>query len=367
MKLIKFNKFLILLLFFLFSKNLTIANECVNKKEIKVGLIENNFIDYKYFLYYTLDDYSLKNSVEFNFDIVNNNADEFDIIFGEYKDLEKLSLKKISLPHDILGFYESNNIRINNNILPLDLDTFVILSYDEIEELNFEDISQYYSTTKYTLGMSFAFKERLFDLIAYNLGNSNFNLNGISQELVTSLFAKTYKNLNKNIIKNNYQDIYNSYENYENVFTLFSDGIFLYENIKFETYQLLPKSKYIWDNESGIFLKNNSLKANSFFGFSAYLNNIQSTGFICFLMKDENRLRAFKKFNIQISPLSIFEIKSIEEEIPDWYKKILINKNNNILNVDYSTSSKNYEDLIDVILNKKKYISKINVNDYLNR
>ena len=75
----------VLLAFFsllIFQKN-SIANECLIKKDLNIGLIENNYIDYKYYLYYALGEYSLLNDIEFTISEVNKNANEFDIIFGE--------------------------------------------------------------------------------------------------------------------------------------------------------------------------------------------------------------------------------------------------------------------------------------------
>ena len=42
---------------------------------------------------------------------------------------------------------------------------------------------------------------------------------------------KLPENLNKNIVNNNFLEVFNSYENSENVYTLFSDGILLNKNI----------------------------------------------------------------------------------------------------------------------------------------
>ena len=71
----------VLLAFFsllIFQKN-SIANECLIKKDLNIGLIENNYIDYKYYLYYALGEYSSDNEVLFDINLVDNNADEFDL------------------------------------------------------------------------------------------------------------------------------------------------------------------------------------------------------------------------------------------------------------------------------------------------
>ena len=60
--------FLIFFLLLIFHKN-SIANECLIKKELNIGFIENNYIDYKYYLYYALGEYSLINDVEFTIQV----------------------------------------------------------------------------------------------------------------------------------------------------------------------------------------------------------------------------------------------------------------------------------------------------------
>ena len=77
-------------------------------------------------------------------------------------------------------------------------------------------------------------------------------------------------------------------------------------------------------------------KPLSFYGFSAYLNNYKP-GLLCYLIDEEVRAhKAFRNFNIQLSPLSINELRSIEDDLPDNYKKILENKNKNVLKPNYS-------------------------------
>ncbi len=191
----------------IFQKN-SFANECLIKKDLNIGLINNNYIDYKYYLYYALGEYSLKNNIEFTISEVNQNANEFDIIFGEFRDLAKFSLNQTQVPNKVLNFYNDNEVEVMGNIFPLDLDTFILLSQDNYEKLNFEEFSELYNPIKYTLGMSY--------------------LNSLSFELTADLFSKTYENLNKNIVNNNFLEVFNSYENSENVYTLFSDGILLY-------------------------------------------------------------------------------------------------------------------------------------------
>ena len=357
--------FLIFFLLLIFQKN-SIANECLIKKELNIGFIENNYIDYKYYLYYALGDYSLINDVEFTISEVNQNANEFDIIFGEFRDLAKLSLNQTQVPNKVLNFYNDNEVEVMGNIFPLDLDTFILLSQDNYEKLNFEEFSELYNPIKYTLGMSFKTEEDIINLILYHLEQPSINVNSLSFELTADLFSKTYQNLNKNIVNNNFLEVFNSYENSENVYTLFSDGILLNKNIEFRSFQLFPKSKYIWDNDEGVFKKSIDSKPLSFYGFSAYLNNSQGSGFLCYLIDEEVRLKAFRDFNIQLSPLSINEVRSIEDDLPDNYKKILENKNKNVLKPNYSSENKNYDLFSGLIFGKYKYDDIIDNQDYLN-
>ena len=357
--------FLIFFLLLIFQKN-SIANECLIKKELNIGFIENNYIDYKYYLYYALGDYSLINDVEFTISEVNQNANEFDIIFGEFRDLAKLSLNQTQVPNKVLNFYNDNEVEVMGNIFPLDLDTFILLSQDNYEKLNFEEFSELYNPIKYTLGMSFKTEEDIINLILYHLEQPSINVNSLSFELTADLFSKTYQNLNKNIVNNNFLEVFNSYENSENVYTLFSDGILLNKNIEFRSFQLFPKSKYIWDNDEGVFKKSIDSKPLSFYGFSAYLNNSQGSGLLCYLIDEEVRLKAFRDFNIQLSPLSINEVRSIEDDLPDNYKKILENKNKNVLKPNYSSENKNYDLFSGLIFGKYKYDDIVNNQDYLN-
>ena len=358
----------VLLAFFsllIFQKN-SIANECLIKKDLNIGLIENNYIDYKYYLYYALGEYSLKNNIEFTISEVNQNANEFDIIFGEFRDLAKLSLNQTQIPNEVVNFYNDNEVEVMGNLFPLDLDTFVLLSKDDYKKITFEEFSELYNPIKYTLGMSFKTKEDIINLILYHLEQSSIDFNSLSFELTSDLFSKTYENLNKNIVNNNFLEVFNSYENSENVHTLFSDGILLNKNIDFGSFQLFPKSKYIWDSEQGFFKESLESKPLSFYGFSAYLNNSQGSGLLFYLIDEEVRLKAFRDFNIQLSPLSINEIRSIEDNLPDDYKKILENKNKNILKPNYSLENKKYDLFTGLVFGKYKYDDIIVDQDYLN-
>ncbi len=356
---------LIFFLLFIFHKK-SIANECLIKKKLNIGLIENNYIDYKYYLYYVLGEYSLINDIEFTISEVNQNANEYDIIFGEFRDLIKLSLNQTQIPDTVLNFYNDNEVEVIGNIFPLDLDTFILMSQGNYKKITFEEFSELYNPIKYTLGMSFKNKEDIINLMIYHLEQPSIDLNSLTFELTTDLFSKTYENLNKNIVNNNFLEVFNSYENLENVYTLFNDGILLYKNIEFNSFQLFPKSKYIWNSEEGVFKERLESKPLSFYGFSAYLNNSQSSGLLCYLIDEEVRLKAFEDFNIQLSPLSINEVKKIQEKLPENYIKILNEKNKNIFKPNYSSENQNYDLFLELIFNKNKFEDIFENPNYLN-
>ena len=171
--------FLIFFLLLIFQKN-SIANECLIKKELNIGFIENNYIDYKYYLYYALGEYSLINDVEFTISEVNQNANEFDIIFGEFRDLAKLSLNQFQVPNKVLNFYNDNEVEVMGNIFPLDLDTFILLSQDDYEKLNFEEFSELYNPIKYTANVQKL--EKSVQIYTSNL-NSNPKIEKFKQNI----------------------------------------------------------------------------------------------------------------------------------------------------------------------------------------
>lgn len=77
------------------------------------------------------------------------------------------------------------------------------------------------------------------------------------------------------------------------------------------------------------------------------------------------RISSFKKFNINISPLSNEELVSIKNEIPDNYKKILNEKNTSILDLNYESNLEYYELITSIIEGKKEYINQIDTENYL--
>ena len=362
-----FKNFQIYFLFILFFIIKTLSgNECGTNSPLKIGLIENDYINYEYYLYYELGNFAVDKNLEFEIQKVENNVNEFDIIFGEYYDLIKLSQNKVNYPTNIKNFYSENNIEISNNIFPLDLDTFILTSKNIEKKINnLEDLSKYYDPVRYTLGINFKLKNEVSKIIAYNTGYTEFNLEIIENETLLNLFGKAYKNLNKNILSSDFLETYNSYENGENVYTLFNDGILLNKNFKYQTYQLFPQSKYKWNRDEGIFLEKSETVPYSYYGFSAYLNNTNEFGFLCHLIKDDVRNNSFKNFNIALSPLSANEVKGYEG-LPEGYIEILNSKNQNILNINYKNFSQKYELLKSIIFGNHSYQKSIKTNDYLN-
>ena len=362
-----FKNFQIYFLFILFFIIKTLSgNECGTNSPLKIGLIENDYINYEYYLYYELGNFAVDKNLEFEIQKVENNVNEFDIIFGEYYDLIKLSQNKVNYPTSIKNYYSENNIELSNNIFPLDLDTFILISKNIEKKINnLEDLSKYYDPIRYTLGINFKLQNEVSKIIAYNTGYTDFNLEIIENETLLNLFGKAYKNLNKNILSSDFLETYNSYENGENVYTLFNDGILLNKNFKYQTYQLFPQSKYKWSIDEGIFLENSEIIPYSYYGFSAYLNNTNEFGFLCHLIKDDVRNNSFKNFNIALSPLSANEVKGYEG-LPEGYIEILNSKNQNILNINYKNFSQKYELLKSIIFGNHSYQKSIETNDYLN-
>ena len=362
-----FKNFQIYFLFILFFIIKTLSgNECGSNSPLKIGLIENDYINYEYYLYYELGNFAVDKNIEFEIQKVENNVNEFDIIFGEYYDLIKLSQNKVNYPTSIKNYYSENNIELSNNIFPLDLDTFILISKNIEKKINnLEDLSKYYDPIRYTLGINFKLQNEVSKIIAYNTGYTDFNLEIIENETLLNLFGKAYKNLNKNILSSDFLETYNSYENGENVYTLFNDGILLNKNFKYQTYQLFPQSKYKWNRDEGIFLEKSETIPYSYYGFSAYLNNTNEFGFLCHLIKEDVRNNSFKNFNIALSPLSANEVKGYEG-LPEGYIEILNSKNQNILNINYKNFSQKYELLKSIIFGNHSYQKSIETNDYLN-
>lgn len=358
-----YKNFFFIFFIFIYINDLR-SEECNIKNNLKVGLISNEYIDYRSYLDYHLSSYSYENSISYEIDFFKNNPEKFDIIFGEYHQLEKFNKTKTNLPNQALDFYKENRIKIENNILPLDLDTFILLSKKNLNEFYLEDLGNFKNRFHYSLGLSFFPVNRFSNIISYNIEISYENdLHEI--ERIISFLKKNFYEFNRDILKSNFIDTYNSYESNENLFTLFSDGILLYKNLNYKSFQLLPKSKYKWNNNLGIYKKNSEKNPISFFGFSAYLNNSLHSGFICYLTKKEIRLNSFKNFNIQLSPLSEREIKDIVNHLPIDYVNILKKKSESIKK-GIRISEEDYLEILNTISNSTSY-TKINKNNnYLN-
>ena len=356
-------KFLLLFLFF-YSKPIAASDECIGEKNIKIGIMNNDYIDYRYYLYYELGNYAQENSINFELNIVDKNVDDFDIIFGEYNDLKNFSTTEILLPDKIKKFYEDNGLDIKNNILPLDLDTLIILSNQSYSLKNLEELSNVYSPIKYTFAMSFNNNDELPKLIQLSSHQDNLKLESHTIESTLSLFNKIYNNSNKNILDANYDELYNSYESKENLFTLFSDGVMLYKNLENSYFNLFPQNKFIWNEKLGVFSEISNSIPYSYYGFSAYINNTNQIGLICHFTKDEVRKNTFKNFNLQISPISMSELRNLEN-LPIGYEKIIELKNKYIIEINQNLSSQ-INLVRDIIYEKQNYRDLIKSDIYLN-
>ena len=364
--LIKFFQIYSIIFLFFFIKSIN-SGECISANHLKVGLIDNEHINYQYYLYYELGNYAKNKNLEFEIQIVKNNANEYDLIFGEYYDLIKLTQNDINFPGKIKDFYLNNNLELSGNILPLDLDTFIIVSKSNKKKINtLEELSNFYDPIRYTLGMSFNSVNKFTELVGYNTNFDKFEINDIENESFLISLKKIYKNLNKNILSSDYLEIYNSYENDENVYTIFSDGVLLNKNFEFLDYQLFPQSKYKWNNDLGKFIEREKNTPFSYYGFSVYVNNSNQIGFLCHLLESEVRQNSFKSFNISLSPLSDYEVKNFDN-LPEGYLDLLSNKNLNISNINYESFSSNLELVKGIIFGNQNYQNIIETNDYLNR
>ena len=329
------------------------SEDCKKIEDLKVGLIENDYIDYSYYLYYSLGEYSNKNNINFEIKTTDHNFDDFDVIFGEYDDLIKLSQGKIDLPKSISSFYINNSIKLKNDIFPLDLDTFILLSKQDKEISNLEELIKYKSHFKYNFAMSYLSKKKIKNFFLYNLNTEYIDITNQTTESTVTNLERLFKNQNKNIILANHNELYDSYNLEENIFTLFSDGILLSKNIIHSSFQLFPISKYQWSKNKGKFVQEEKLIPKSFFGFSAFLNNINASDLICFMISDEIRIKGFESFNIQLSPLSEFEVNKLNLDIDDMYYHILKNKNKNI--IDYSIGENDLNQLINIVYGETEY------------
>lgn len=357
-------KFLLILIVF-YVKTIFASEECVTETNLKIGIIENEYIDYQYYIYYELGNFAQENKIEFDVGYVENNINEFDIVFGEWDRLSKLSLNEISLPNKINQYYKNNGIKIKGNILPLDLDTFIVLSNQNLSVQNLEELINFYSPIKYTFGMSFNKSNDLLKLISFTSHQGINQLKSHTIESTLNSFEKLYTNSNKNILNANFIELYNSFESKENLFTLFNDGVLLYKNLQDKSFNIFPQSKYIWDEDLGVFKNLSDIIPYSFYGFSAYINNTKQIGLLCHFVNENVRDNTFKNFNIQISPLSINELSNFEN-LPDGYEEIVKIKNQNIISNGSKLSKEKISLIRDIILRNNNYHNLIKTNNYLN-
>lgn len=352
------------LLLFIYTRPIFASAECSDDKNLKIGLINNDYIDYQYYLYYELGNYVQQNNIDFELAFVDKNIDEFDIVFGEFNQLKKLSITEILLPNQIKKFYEENGLDIKHNILPLDLDTLVVLSNETSSLKNLEELSNIFSPIKYTFGMNFNNNEHLSRLISFSSHQQIIDLESHTVESTLSSLNKLYSNANKNIFEANFLELYNSYESRENLFTLFSDGILLYKNLQDSYFNVFPQNKFKWNEDLGVFDNISDFVPYSYYGFSAFINNTNQIGLLCHLTKQEVRNNTFRNFNLQISPLSMSELKNFET-LPAGYEEIVNLKNTNIIDEEQNILSQ--IDLIrDIIFGNQRYRDIIESNNYLN-
>ena len=351
-------------LLFIHTKPIFASEECSNEKNLKIGLINNDYIDYQYYLYYTLGNYVQQNDIDFELAFVDQDIDEFDIVFGEFFQLKNLSIKEISLPNQIKKFYEDNGLDIKHNILPLDLDTLIVLSNQSSSLKNLEELNNIFSPIKYTFGMNFNSNEHLSKLLLFSSHQQIIDLDSHTFESILSPLNKLYRNANKNILDANFIELYNSYESRENLFTLFSDGILLYKNLQDSYFNIFPQNNFKWNKDLGVFDNISESIPYSYYGFSAFINNTNQIGLICYLTKQEVRNNTFRNFNIQISPLSMSELQNFEN-LPTGYQEIVDSKNTNIIYVEQNILSQ--IDLIrDFIFGNQRYTDLIESNKYIN-
>ena len=212
--------------------------------------------------------------------------------------------------------------------------------------------------------MNFNNNEHLSRLISFSSHQQIIDLESHTVESTLSSLNKLYSNANKNILEANFLELYNSYESRENLFTLFSDGILLYKNLQDSYFNVFPQNKFKWNEDLGVFDTISDFVPYSYYGFSAFINNVNQIGLLCHLTNQEVRNNTFRNFNLQISPLSMSELKNFEN-LPAGYEEIVNLKNKNIINEDQNISSK--IDLIrDIIFGNKHHVDFIKSNNFLN-
>ena len=94
-------------------------------------------------------------------------------------------------------------------------------------------------------------------------------------------------------------------------------------------------------------------------------NNSDNESF--YFIADLHSLTSLKEnFNIQLSPLSIKEVESFENQLPNNYLDLLEKKNDSIFNYNESNIDETYDLFYKSITNENKFKSTIRTNNYLN-
>ena len=335
------------------SANLLLAEEknCPSIKDnISAHLISDGFYNYQEFLHYSLGKFSTHNQKNYNLNVANE-LDLIgigsDIIFGEYNELKKIisSEKKLITPDYIKEFYIGNKIKNseeNNNLYPLDLDTYILVSNNKIKNITHEeDIYNSIDPNKYTLSQSFYSENETINFLNYLLMNNEMNFDSPFLESILFNQKKKYSLINKNTFLGSYEEITTTFHNEENLYAFFHDGYAYRENLEFINY---PNSELIWDKKLGRFVFNEIKNITSFFGFSALVNKKNGYSFLCYLTKKETRDDLIRSFDLGVSPLSINDVIN-SNDISIQYEKLLELKNQNIKKFDTDNLLTNQDDL----------------------
>lgn len=212
--------------------------------------------------------------------------------------------------------------------------------------------------------MNFNNIEDLSKLISFSNHQEALTLQSNKVESTLSYFNKLYTKTNKNILDANFVGLYNSYENKENLFTLFSDGILLYKNLQNSYFNIFPQNSFIWNEDLGIFNNTFNSIPYSYYGFSAFINNTNQIGALCHFTTEEVRNHTFRNFNLQIGPISMNELKNFEN-LPVGYEEIVNLKNKNIVDTEQNLLEQ-IDSIREIIFGNQKYIDLIESNNYLN-
>ncbi|MDC0861488.1 hypothetical protein OAQ08_02665 [Alphaproteobacteria bacterium] len=364
------------ILLYIFSVNILQAEEAKCPKltnNISAHLISDNYYNYEEFLHYSLGKFTNSKEKTYNLNI-NNKLDlvgiSSDIIFGEYNELKKIDLnnKKLITPYYIKDFYKKNNISNygeSENIYPLDLDTFIIISNNKIKNIvDEEDFYNLVDNNKYTLSQSFYSEKETVKFLNYLLIGNDMSYDNPFLESILFNQKKKYSILNKNTFLGDYQEMITSYENKENLYSVFPDGFAYKEKVNFVIY---PNSEMVWNKKIGKFENKKEDKISSFFGFSALINNKNGYNYLCHLTRKKSRENILNLFNLGVSPLSVNDVAD-PSILSEEYKKILNLKNMSIVTIDnnnFFTKQKNFhKDFIRFIINQDNAILIDQSNNY---